>query len=154
MKHLIIFFPFSKEDVKAFSDLQKSKVSQLREAAILNSIQMTEHVLIDMKFEETTDKLVASYLTSEMWESLEIQNKEKSPLNNSWKVSESLKMECSMYRNCRGWLIDTKELCFHKLNRHSLSIFKGKVNVIKTFDDIEKFIEDNKHRFVSKKFGI
>jgi hypothetical protein len=149
MKNLIIFFPFSKEDVKAFSDLQKSKMSQSREAAILNSIQMTEHVLIDMKFEEATDKLVASYLTSEMWESLE-----KSPLNNSWKVSESLKMECSMYRNCRGWLIDTKELCFHRLNRHSLSIFKGKVNVIKTFDDIEKFIEDNKHRFVSKKFGI
>jgi len=166
MRDLIIFFPWSKEQLAVFRQSVVKGGAKKGEtlhndsiAKIATYVMMTDMILKNMNFEdmEEGDDLLASYFSDEIWQILENRNTvlgEETPRNPNWKIAENLKMLCPVNSRCRGWIIDVKKLKFCRLNDHSLELFKGNLKVMKSFDELEKFIEDYKHRFASKKFGI
>ena len=159
MRDLIIFFPWSKEQLMSFRRIQTHTQVHNETTKLVSYVMMTDMILKNMKFEnmEDSDDLLGNYLTDEIWQILENRNTvlgEESPRNPNWKVAEMLKMLCNVDSKCRGWVIDVKQLKFCRLNDNTLELLKGRLKVMKSFDDLEKFVEDYKHRFASKKFGI
>jgi hypothetical protein len=164
-KNLVIFFPWSKEDLELFrmfksadGHKQKDKEAALHKIAI--NVSMVDELLKNMKFEDHLDSssyMLGSYIDEDDWKILKNRNTvlgESDPRNPNWMMATMMKMHCHVNSNCRGWIIDLKNLIFYRMNDAALEFFKGNLKAMKSFEELEKFIEDFKFRFAAKKFGI
>jgi hypothetical protein len=148
-KNLILFFPWDTQLISVFSKIRKNQLISSEDTSLIHRYSsMVKHILLDMKFEYLWDSndekiVLTDYLTDSDWKLFQ----------NTFKIS--LKMNSVPNEgNVRGWIIDLKNLHFYQINEYSLNFFKEKIKIIKSFDDLEKFLEDFKFRFAAKKFGI
>lgn len=133
LNNYALFTLWSDEEYeKVLEETAKSSSSFVRSTA------MTEAVFVSLNFELISDDDL--FL-------LEIE-----------RIHNHLGIELEKTRSLRwhrAWLFNMKALTFHHITDGTYKTFlKGGIPALQDFDELEKFTENYKHRFASKKFGL